>query len=247
MISQPGAPFDGFLDMHTFWIAALRHGIADLDPEESRHALQVLRLPEGTRVGGVDGHGVYVTGMLQKVGKDTAAIVIEQQIQNWGEPPVATTLCFSLLKHRDRMEWLVEKATELGVTRLVPIRAQRSERVQFNAERMRRICVAVLKQNHRSRLPELWEPLPVEPALERLPGPHVAGWCEAVEPLASVVGTVQGHDTTYWIGPEGDFSDTEITLLRARGAYLVSFGTTRLRAETAGLFILSWNKALQRY
>lgn len=233
--------------MHTFWVESFLEEEAVLSSADAHHALHVLRLQPDTRVGGVDGHGLYVKGSLQQVGKDRASIRIDQRIANWGEPPVGTTLCFSLLKNRERVEWLLEKATELGVTRLVPLQADRSERTQFNADRAHRILVAVLKQNHRSRLPELWQPMPVPEALPRLDGPHVVGFCEATLPLHTVAANLVGQHVTYWIGPEGDFSASEIQALQAAGASIVSFGQTRLRAETAALFAMSWHKALQGY
>lgn len=233
--------------MHTFWLDQIGEDTATLSAADARHATQVLRLKTGEEVGGVDGHGLYVAGALEVGGKDKATLRIHVSVPEWGEPPVKTTLCFALLKHRERMEWLVEKATELGVTRLIPLQAQRSERAQFNAERMQRILVAVLKQNHRSRLPDLLPPQPLVDALPFLDGPTVVGYCEAAQPLQSYTSQLKGKHVTYCIGPEGDFTPEEIALLEANGAYIVSFGQTRLRAETASLFALSWNKGLQGY
>jgi 16S rRNA (uracil1498-N3)-methyltransferase len=234
--------------MHTFLIDKLLGDTAILTPEDARHALQVLRLRDGELVGAVDGCGLYIEGPLERVGKDTATVQITKRALGWGEPPVETTLCIALLKQRERLEWLVEKAVELGVMRIVPLLTQRTERGAFNAERFQRLMVAAMKQCQRSRLPELTAPQTPTQALQNLPGLlHILAWCEAEQPLQTLAQAAIGRHAAYWIGPEGDFTAEEAAALTTAGAHAVSLGHTRLRTETAALYALSWGKAVQGF
>ena len=232
----------------TFWIAERTATEAQLAPDEAHHALHVLRLGDGTRIGGVDGKGCYVEGILKRVGKDTARLEIEHQVEGWGEPPVETTLALGLPKHRDRLEWAVEKAVELSVTALIPLHTERTERGHFNPQRLTKLLVAALKQCGRSRLPTLHPPLGVAQALASTPGAyHLVGWLGATRLIQTHSGAAAGRHVVYWIGPEGDFTPAEIELLTHQGAHPVLLGGTRLRTETAALYCLSWGKAVQGF
>jgi 16S rRNA (uracil1498-N3)-methyltransferase len=219
-----------------------------LGEEEAHHCLRVLRHQPGDQLHCVDGRGTYYRAELVRADKRRVVLQILDRQAEWGEPAQACGLLFSPLKQRDRQEWLLEKAVELGVTHLWPIICSRTERTRLKPERSERILAAALKQCKRSRLPYLAAPQSLERALLALQAEDVPGlparfvpWCAAA-PAAHLAqqSTSFAHQACLFaIGPEGDFSDEEIQLLGAHGFRAVSLGFTRLRSETAALYCLT--------
>jgi 16S rRNA (uracil1498-N3)-methyltransferase len=219
--------------------------------EEAHHALHVLRHRPGDELQCVDGAGCHYRARIAAATKHGVDLDVLETTPEWGEPAQPSGLIFSLLKNRDRMEWLLEKAVELGATHLWPVVCHRTERTAWNPERAQRVLAAGLKQNLRSRLPHLPEPMPLAEALA-LPlvqhtftlrlVPHCNG---AQRTLPQVARGLATQPALFCIGPEGDFTPTEVGLAQAAGFEPLSLGHTRLRAETAGIFCLAASKALK--
>jgi 16S rRNA (uracil1498-N3)-methyltransferase len=155
-----------------------------------------------------------------------------------GPPAPAVTLCLALIKF-DRFEWAVEKATELGVTRIVPVAATRSERGLFEgsqkrAERWRRVAHEASEQSRRLQVPEIDAPVKLSQAL-RDASTH-RFWCDerpGAPPLVQAFQPAAGDSTALLIGPEGGWTDPEREQFAAAGYRGVSLGPLVLRAETA--------------
>ena len=210
-----------------------------LPPGETRHAVQALRHRPGDEVVVVDGAGGWHHVRLDQTGADQAMGTVMTSRHDVGEPAAACILAVGVLHKRSRYETLIEKAVELGVTTLVPLVTERTERAQVRHDRLRKIMVAAMKQCRRSRLPVLTAPCSLAQALVRYP--RAAAFCchESGEGRKALPQALRQHThregVLLAVGPEGGFTDAEIALARRARAQLVHLGTRRLRAETAAL------------
>lgn len=139
------------------------------------------------------------------------------------------------------MEWLVEKMTEIGVNRIIPMLCDRSERREIKTERLEKIAVSAMKQSLKATLPVIDEMTPLRKLVTLMPeAQRFVGYCDpSVERIDLARAYVPGRDTVIFIGPEGDFSPAEISSLLESGVRPVTFGENRLRTETAALYSLT--------
>ena len=212
--------------------AQTAHTLAE---DESKHVVRVLRLGTGAAVELRDGRGgVYQAQVAEANPKRCQLLISHYELVP--PRPYFVHLALAPTKNLDRLEWLVEKATEIGVERISFLRCARSERRELKLERLAKIAVSALKQSGQAWLPQLDE-------LQDFAG-FVAGLdaatafiahLEAGErtALAQVAGA--GPGCCVLIGPEGDFTPAEIALALGRGIRPVTLGASRLRTETAGL------------
>ena len=215
-----------------------------LDAEESSHCVRVLRHRAGDEVDVIDGQGtLFHCRLTQDSPKGAEAEILSQQA-DWGSHPYRLTLGCCPTKNNDRFEWFVEKATELGVDRIVPLIGEHSERKVYKTERALRIALSATKQSLKARIPEIAEPLSVKDFLchserseESL---QLIAYCfeDATHPRQSIRQILEAssaRDITILIGPEGDFSPEEAQLAIDRGYVPVHLGASRLRTETAAV------------
>ncbi|MEL6674051.1 MAG: RsmE family RNA methyltransferase [Bacteroidota bacterium] len=234
--------------MQLFLISSSDHKQGQLSAGETRHSLKVLRHQIGEEIHGIDGKGNYYRARLKAVIDQQAQLEILEHQKDWGEAPGRLVLAIAPLRLKDRFEWAIEKAVELGVTEIYPIQTQRVDpyKSKFKPERLRTIMVTAMKQCKRSRLPLLHDRLSWQEFLAHqpsLPNQKYLAWCEAEAPLSERVQAAPFADTLLVIGPEGDFSPEEIQQAQQKDFQLVSLGSTRLRTETAALYALSLLKA----
>lgn len=209
-----------------------------LPEEEARHAVRALRHTVGDEIVVVDGAGGRYRVRLTEADKRGAAGEIIGTEREVGEPRHRLTVGLGVLKNASRFETFVEKAVELGVTRILPLETERTERVHLKARRLDNILVAALKQSGRSRLPVLAETQPLaEVLVGRTDGCRIL--ChEAADPevlLPHVLPRNPAEDLTILVGPEGGFSEAEVAEAQAAGWTVASLGPRRLRAETAAI------------
>lgn len=212
-----------------------------LPQAESGHCVRVLRMREGDELICVDGKGNrYVCRIADAHPKHVLLEVLkkEHQPKHW---PYNISLAVAPTKNLDRMEWMVEKATEMGIDRIVPVKCQRSERKEMKHERIEKIIISAMKQSLKTTLPQLDEMMPLSELLTaEIPGMKFIGYCSnEVERHDFCKEYVPGSDATILIGPEGDFSPEEVALALQNGWMPVSFGESRLRTETAGMFAVA--------
>lgn len=225
--------------MHTFFVHDLENDVVALPEEEAGHALRVLRLKEGDRVLLVNGKGTRAHAELGVPGKRTVAATILQRTTAPMERRAIVHLAVAPTKSIDRLEWLLEKATEIGVDRITPVITARTERQHLRTDRLQKVLVSAMKQSQRSWLPQLDEPGPLKGLLENTTAQRFFGWCEGERrPLQSAY--APERDALILIGPEGDLTTEEATSLIAVGYQAVSLGAARLRTETAALAALTW-------
>lgn len=212
-----------------------------LGPEESLHAARVLRHKAGDEISVIDGAGSLFGIRLTEVSKRECRGDILWERKNWGSHPYRLTMAVCPTKNVERFEWFAEKATELGVDRIVPVIGERSEREAVNLERLRRVLVSACKQSYKGRLPEVSDPLGVAEFIASEPagGLRAIAYCFEGETkrtsFADLLRGFKGDDYTVLIGPEGDFSPEEAALAVEEGYVPVHLGASRLRTETAAL------------
>lgn len=208
-----------------------------LPPDESAHAIRVLRRSVGDVVEVVDGAGMLYRCRLVTDDHRGATVEITDSasLPKVWRPEI--TVAVAPTKHADRMEWLVEKLVEIGVDRIVPLRCERSERKEIKTERLVKIAVSAMKQSLKAVLPRIdaTTPLPAFLAEPRT-GDSFVGYCDAATERRLLAKAYHpGNDATILIGPEGDFSPAEIAAAIGAGFVPVTMGDNRLRTETAAL------------
>jgi len=212
-----------------------------LPEDEARHLHTVLRGETGDEVVVVDGEGGWYRVKITHLTPEQGVGTVVERREDVGEPGVDVTVALGLLKKRARFETFVEKAVELGVRRIVPLRTQRTERDAIREARLRNLMVAAMKQCRRSRLPTLTSPQSPNEVLTAS-GADVRLVCHAgdeavpIQEAVTEAGTVAS--ALVLVGPEGGFAPEEVGAAVAAGSTPVSLGARRLRAETAGLAAL---------
>lgn len=216
-----------------------------LPEDESLHCCRVLRKQAGDEIYVVDGKGGrYLCRITDPHPKHTAVEIIETEKET--APDSLLTLAVAPTKSSDRMEWLVEKAVELGVGRIVMLKCDRSERKNVKPERLKKVMVAAMKQSLRSRLPEVTDMIPFDKFMDETKDieEKFFGYCSDEYPRREFVKEYKpGREVVVMIGPEGDFSPREVELAVKNGYVPVTFGPNRLRTETAALFAVAFVSA----
>ena len=211
-----------------------------LDADESGHCIRVLRHRAGDEIHVIDGQGtMYRCRLTDDTPKGAEAEVLEA-FPGWGGHPYRLTVACCPTKNNDRFEWFVEKATEVGVDRIIPVIGDRSERRVYKTDRAARIALSATKQSLKARIPEIVEPLSVKDFILRpSEGLKLIAYCfEGDTERISIQEALRGYDgneITVLIGPEGDFSPEEARLAVEQGYIPVHLGSSRLRTETAAV------------
>jgi 16S rRNA (uracil1498-N3)-methyltransferase len=211
--------------------------VLTLNEETSRHVVQVLRMQEGEQLILTDGKGSLLTAFISTADKKHCTV---QVLAATAVPPAERNviLAVSLVKNSSRFEWFLEKATELGVTEIIPLLCERTERQHFRYDRMKGILVSAMLQSRQSRLPLLHEPLKFENLINRQWENSIlliAHCEETAKRSLSAIPADRFSNCIILIGPEGDFTEGEINAALAKGYQPVMLGETRLRTETAAV------------
>jgi len=241
---------DARIHHRRFFVLAehIRNGWVEFSPAQARQMIQVLRLRPGDEVKVFEGTGRELVAALATATPRRARARILREMPQAAPPALSVTLA-QVMPRGGAMDLVVGKATELGVSRIVPLEAERSvRRATARGPRWRRIVQEAAEQCGRPDLPELAPILPLEDFLRRHPEgiPLVA--CESAEgsrPLVLVCQDLRNVTRlTLLVGAEGGFSPGELERLRVHGARLASLGPRLLRAETAALAALTIVQAI---
>lgn len=200
----------------------------------SKHCIQVLRMRAGESLHLTDGVGNLYTASIVEPDKKNTVVKIDTVVHT-PRPQKNVCIAIGLLKNTGRFEWFLEKATEMGVTKIVPLICERSERSNLKQDRMQGVLVAALIQSKQTWLPVLTEPLTVAAFIKEHPSEQkLIAHCEESN-KTELKDIANSNDTSILIGPEGDFTPTEIETALSANYSPVSLGSTRLRTETAGM------------
>jgi 16S rRNA (uracil1498-N3)-methyltransferase len=223
--------------LNTFFFPDLSPDNVTLDEDESKHAVRVLRLKNEDEVMLVDGKG---TRAFAKVSDDhpkrCSLEIIERKTETTGRN-FKLHIAVAPTKNIDRLEWFVEKATEIGIDSVSLLNCDHSERAVVKSERLQKVAVSAIKQSQQSWLPEINEMISFDKFISSVPesAQKFIAHCAAGEKLILKTELKAQGDIFILIGPEGDFSKEEIELALKNNFKAISLGERRLRTETAAL------------
>ena len=222
--------------MHIFYIPDISGEMIKLDPDESKHAIRVLRLEKGSVVRAVDGKGGYYTAEIINPDYKNCCLKITGRIQEYEKKKFYLHIGIAPTKSIDRFEWFIEKSAEIGIDEITPLLTEHSERKKSIPDRLEKILISAIKQSVKAYMPKLNGLTNFNDLINDCkPGKKYIDHCtgETKPHLKDVIQT--GSDNLILIGPEGDFSPDEIERANHNGFKSVSLGPSRLRTETAGV------------
>lgn len=210
-----------------------------LDEDTSRHVVQVLRMDKGEELNLTDGKGMLLhASVLDNHRKHCTVRILEKKFHPRSDNKAA--IAISLLKNPSRFEWFLEKATELGITEIIPLICARTEKEKFRHDRLQQVVASAMLQSQQCWLPVLHQPIAYTLLFRQEEMAHYKekyiAHCiednkqELVSQLKSPFGS-----RIILIGPEGDFSPEEVEAAIKNHFHPVALGNNRLRAETAGV------------
>lgn len=211
-----------------------------LNEQESKHCMRVLRLQVNDVITLMDGRGLWFHAEIQVLHKNQVVVrILEVQKPN-AERKFQIHIAIAPTKNMDRLEWFLEKATEIGIDTITPIICERSERKEVKIERLEKVISAAVKQSLKFYHPEIQQAIPFKKFMEQdfstIDFKCLAHCDEDTEKMLITQIATVNQKYLVLIGPEGDFTPAEIALAKAKGFQMVSLGESRLRTETAALF-----------
>lgn len=224
--------------MQLFYAPDIVPPLHTLGEEESKHCVRVLRMSAGDTLHMTDGRGTLYRARIVEAAPKHCTVEVVQTIPDYERLPYTLTMAVAPTKNIDRFEWFLEKAVEVGVTRIVPLRCDHSERRSINDERARRIVVSAMKQSLKAFLPQLDPMTPFAEFVAATVAPvRLIAHCAATgQPKAYLPRAIEkGAPAVILIGPEGDFSPEEINFALENRFTAVTLGDQRLRTETAAV------------
>ena len=206
--------------------------------EESRHIARVLRKKENDPIVVTNGNGLEWQGVLKNIDQRNTLAVQSNFIQHTSKKK-KIHIAIAPTKSNDRMEWFLEKATEIGISTITPLLCQHSERKIIKVARYEKILISALKQSQQFFIPELKPLISMAAFVKKYSRPHYIAHCEKGQKTVLSSFDFNNEETTVLIGPEGDFSSEEIALSLASNGIPITLGNNRLRTETAGIVALN--------
>lgn len=221
--------------MQYFFEPGIPDGAETLNEDESAHCIKVFRHKEGDQIGLLDGKGGIYKAIIRKANpKNVVFEILEKGITP--TPSYHIHLVIAPTKNADRMEWLVEKLSEIGVASISLIFTQNSERRKYRADRLQKKIIMALKQSKNPYAPQLNKPVDLNNFLkDDIEHQKFIAFVDPENPVHLKRLAKPLSSYTILVGPEGDFTKEELTACIAAGYDKVSLGGNVLRTETAGL------------
>lgn len=222
--------------MHLFYTPDIEDMNYTLNVEESKHCVRVLRLTEGEEVSLVDGRGNWYNGVVVSADPKGCRVKCHEKIENFGKRDFHLHVAIAPTKNIDRIEWMLEKCTEMGIDEITMLNTAHSERKVVKDERLEKVVVSAMKQSLKAYLPKL-NPMTDFKSFVASCGEvqKFIAHCNEGEKKRLDEIYQPGKDVVILIGPEGDFSVEEVGLAGKSGFVPITLGKSRLRTETAGI------------
>ena len=212
-----------------------------INDDEQQHIVKVLRMREGEEIFVTDGKGNLAKGTLVFEGKKVMLNVSDIK-ENLPDFSPKLHIAIAPTKNIDRIEFFVEKATEMGISEITFLNTEKSERRNINIEKLRKQAISASKQSQRFHFPVLNDLVKLQDFIKNIPTENTyVAHCDEHFERTNLKEIDSAEHLIFLIGPEGDFSPNEIKLLTEKGIRAVSLGEQRLRTETAGIFVAAWN------
>lgn len=212
-----------------------------INEEEQQHIVKVLRMRNGEEIHVTDGKGNLAAGTLVTEGKK--AIIQVHNIKTY-LPDFDSKLHIAIAptKNIDRIEFFIEKAVEMGISEITLLQTEKTERKNINIDKIRKQAIAASKQSLRFHFPVIHDLTKLTDFLKNIsPENTFVAHCHENLERTDLKQIPKLENITFLIGPEGDFSEKEISFLVNHHIQAVSLGSQRLRTETAGVFVAAWN------
>ncbi|MBY0245108.1 MAG: 16S rRNA (uracil(1498)-N(3))-methyltransferase [Sphingobacteriaceae bacterium] len=225
--------------MHIFYTPDITDEHYSLNEEESNHCIRVLRLKVGMEVILVDGKGGYFNALIESFTKKNVILKVTKKQILYGKRNHHLHIAVAPTKNIDRLEWFLEKATEMGIDEITPLICERSERKIVKNDRLNKVITSAVKQSMQAYHPVLNEPINFLDFIKKKQADHLfIAHCEEGTEKEYIAKSLLPHQSVLiLIGPEGDFSANEITQALAQNFKPITLGNTRLRTETAALSV----------
>jgi 16S rRNA (uracil1498-N3)-methyltransferase len=234
--------------MFYFFSNNIENGQAYLNASDSKHCIQVLRMKAGDELNLLDGKGNVHCGVISDANKNSCAVQIQKTEFKDQLKGYKLSIAIAPTKNISRYEWFLEKACEIGVDTIYPITCKHSERKTIREDRLEKKLISAMKQSGNVYLPQLSSLCTFEDFLaltaESRSSRYIACMVEHNQYLGDLYDKDQ--DAMVLIGPEGGFTDDEIEKAKSYGFKTISLGKTRLRTETAGIFVCSAIKIINQ-
>jgi 16S rRNA (uracil1498-N3)-methyltransferase len=224
--------------MQLFYIPDVQGDLAFLKDEEAHHCVQVLRHKVGDRLHFTDGVGAMYEGVLVEATKKNSVLRIEKRVEQ-APKNYHLHVAIAPTKQIERLEWFVEKATEIGIHAITPIYCQHSERKQLRMDRLEKVALSAAKQSLQAYVPKINADIAFSDFLKSTTNSQsqkMMGYCADGVPRIHLKNKyIAGQNALILIGPEGDFSEKEVQNALLHGFSAITLGENRLRTETAGV------------
>lgn len=222
--------------MHIFYSPDIRSNNYILNEQESRHCSKVLRLMTGDRINLVDGIGGYYLGEILDSNFKRTEVKIIETCKEYKKRNYYLHIAIAPTKQNERFEWFLEKATEIGIDEISPIRCEHSERTVIKTGRFEKVLVTAMKQSEQAYLPKINDIREFKEVINGSTEQHrYMAHCHTEIETFSFRDYIAKQSVLVVIGPEGDFSTNEVEFALQNGFSSLSLGANRLRTETAGV------------
>ena len=222
--------------MQLFYTDNIESEFYTLTEEESKHCVRVLRMAVGDKLFLTDGQGTLAEACIVDAHPKRCEVRIENRKEHYGKRPYRLHLAVAPTKNIARMEWLVEKAVEIGIDSITFVVCQHSERTTLNIERLDKIAISAMKQSLKAYRPSI-ETMSFDMFMQqKFDGLRLIAHCEGDDRTPIQSALTERTNVLVLIGPEGDFSPQEVSTALDNGFIAVPLGNSRLRTETAALY-----------
>ena len=240
--------------MYFFYTPDISGKFYTLNENESKHCIRVLRLKNGNNVYLIDGKGGFYKAQITDDNPKSCLLEITEEKKQFEQRPYYLHIAMAPTKNMDRLEWFMEKAVEIGIDEFTPIICERSERKVVNTERLEKIAIASMKQSVKAYKPIINMQIPFEKFIKTAKQEtKMIAYCENFNldaksaansdllnlPERKQINNVYkiNQPIVCLIGPEGDFTKSEVQDAINAGYSGITLGSSRLRVETSGLFV----------